>query len=153
MDNGPGRAFHRLKGFADNVISGLGQYLNGHILRDHIPLDQRPHKLILRIGSRREAHFDLLKTHLDQKVKKLQFFLQAHGFDQRLIAVPQIHAAPEGRFRDGILLHPIVGDYRGHKIRFSVFFFHIHGIFSFSSDPIFLSSRSDFSFLYAKTSP
>ena len=132
MNDGPGRSLDRFKGLADDVIPGLGQHLDGHILRDHISFDQRAYKLIFRVGGRRKSHFDLLKAHFHKEIEKLQLLLQTHGLDQRLIAVPQVHAAPDRRLCNGILLHPVVGDHRGHKIRFSVFFFHVHGIFSFS---------------------
>ena len=121
-----GRPLHRFKCLADNVVPRLGQHLDRHVLRDHIPLDELPDKPVLRIGSRREPHFDLLKANLRQHPEKFQLFFQAHGFDQRLVAVPQIHAAPDGRFFNGLLFHPVITYFRGHKIRFSVFRGNVH---------------------------
>ena len=132
MHHRMGRSLHRLKGLSDDMLPGLGQHLDGHILRDHLPLDQLPKKPVLRIGGRREADLDLLKSHLHEHLKKFQLLLQAHGLDQRLISVPQIHAAPDGRLLYGVLFRPVKGYLRRHKIRSSVFFtdFCIHGFLS-----------------------
>ena len=129
MDNGVGHPLQRIKGLADDMLPGLGQHLNGHIIRNHVPLDQRPQELILRVGSRRETHLDLLKTDIHQHLKKFQLLFQAHGLDQGLVAVPQIHAAPHRRLLYNVPAHPVVGDFRGHKIRSAVFFRYIHVIF------------------------
>ena len=40
MNNGFLHALKSLKGFPDDVLSGLGQYLDGHIVGDHIFLNQ-----------------------------------------------------------------------------------------------------------------
>ena len=40
MDNGVGSAFDRLKSPLDNMLSRLGEHLDGHIVRNHILLDQ-----------------------------------------------------------------------------------------------------------------
>ena len=87
MDHRVRRSLDRLKGPLDDVLSGLRQHLYRHIIRDHVLLDQRPHKLILCLRSRRKSHFDLLKSDIYQHLEKLQLFFQAHGLDQRLIAV------------------------------------------------------------------
>ena len=62
MDDRTGRTLHRFKGLLDDMLSRLRQYLYGHILRDHIVVDQRPHKLIFCLAGGRESHLDLLET-------------------------------------------------------------------------------------------
>ena len=39
-------ALQSLEGFPDNVLPGLGQHLNRHIIRNQIPLNQRPQEFI-----------------------------------------------------------------------------------------------------------
>ena len=54
MDHSVGSTFYGFKGFLDNVLSGLGQYLDGHILRNEILLDQGAQKFIFCLrGCRR----------------------------------------------------------------------------------------------------
>ena len=133
MHHRMGRSLHRLKGLFDDMFSGLGQYLNGHILRNHVPLDEFTQETVFRFRGRRKSHFDLLEAHLHQHPEKLQLLLQAHRLNQRLVPVPQINAAPDGRLLDDILFHPVVSDLWRHKIRSSILFtdFRIHGILSF----------------------
>ena len=54
----------RCKGLADDVLSRLCQYLNRHIIRNQILLNQSAEELVLGLGSCREAHLDLLETDL-----------------------------------------------------------------------------------------
>src|SRR5699024_7119521 len=51
-----------------------------------------------------------------QKFKESHLLIQTHGDHQRLIAVPQIHAAPDGRFFDIFFFHPVIAVFRRHKI-------------------------------------
>ena len=69
------RTFHRLKRLFDDMFSRLCQHLHGHVIRDHIPLDQRAHKVKFCLGSRRKSYFDLLKPDLYEHPEKLQLFL------------------------------------------------------------------------------
>ena len=62
MDYSVGSTFYGFKGFLDNVLSGLGQHLYGHILRNHIFLDQGAHKFVLGFGGCWETYFDLFET-------------------------------------------------------------------------------------------
>ncbi len=70
MNHGLLRSLKGLKGLADNVLSGLGQYLDGHIVRNQILLNQGSEKCILCLGSRRKSYLDLLKTYLTQKLEE-----------------------------------------------------------------------------------
>ena len=85
-----------LKGLADQMLPGLDQYLNGHVVGDMPPLDEGADELIFRLGGGGEAHLDLLDADVHQRVEQLQLLLHVHGIDQSLIAVPQVHGAPDG---------------------------------------------------------
>jgi len=56
--------FDCLEGLTDDMLSCLCQHLNGHIVRYHIAVDQRPHKIIFGLGRCRESDFDLFETDL-----------------------------------------------------------------------------------------
>ena len=82
-----GCTLDRLEGLADNMLSRLRQYLNGHILRDHVALDQCTDKIVLSIGRSGETNLDLLETDLYQHLEEFQLIFQTHGIDQCLVAV------------------------------------------------------------------
>ena len=114
MDHRTGRTLDGLEGAADDVIAALGQHLHRHVLRDHVLFDQGPQKLVLGLAGSREAHLDLLEADLHQHLEELQLFCKAHGHDQGLVAVAQVHTAPGGSLFNVILLDPavIAGGYR-----------------------------------------
>ncbi len=87
MDDGVRGALYRLKGLADNVLPGLGEHLHRHIIGDHIPLDQRAHKIVLRLGGGGKTDLDFLKTDIHKHPEEFKLFLKAHRFDQGLVAV------------------------------------------------------------------
>ncbi len=64
MNHGMGRTFHCLKGLLNNVLPGLGQHLHRHIVRNHIFLNERPHKLIFRLRGRRKSDLNLLEPNI-----------------------------------------------------------------------------------------
>ena len=108
MDHRPGGTLDGLEGAADDVIAALGQHLHGDVLRDHVLLDQGAQELVLGLAGSREAHLDLLEADLHQHLEKLQLFCKAHGHDQRLVAVPQVHAAPGRGLFNVIFFDPAV---------------------------------------------
>ena len=55
-----------LEGLTDDMLSRLRQYLNGHILRDHVALDQSTDKIVLGVRGSRETYLDLLESDLYQ---------------------------------------------------------------------------------------
>ena len=116
VDHRMGRSLYRLKGLAYDMLPRLSEHLNGHIIGNHVSLNQFPDKIVLRIRRRRKSNLDLLEAHLHKHFEKLQLLIQIHGLHQRLIAVPQIHTAPDGRFVDAVLLHPVISHHRRHKI-------------------------------------
>ena len=87
MDHRVGRTLDCLEGLADDMLSRLRQYLNGHILRDHVSFDQSTDKIVLSIGRSGETNLDLLETDLYQHLEEFQLIFQTHGIDQCLVAV------------------------------------------------------------------
>ena len=93
-------AADRVEGLADEVFARLHQHLNGHVLRDVSAFDQLTADFIFRLRGGRKADLDLLEAHIAQRFEKFQLFRQIHRIHQRLIAVTEIHAAPDGCFVD-----------------------------------------------------
>ena len=108
VDDRTGCALDSLEGAADDMVAALGQHLHGDIVGDHVLLDEGAEELVLRLAGGREADFDLLEANFDQHLEEFQLFLEAHGDDKGLIAVAQVHAAPDGSFLDVVLLDPAV---------------------------------------------
>ena len=57
-----GRSLYCFKCFLDDMFTCLSQYLYGHIVRNHILLDQSAHELIFCLGCCRKTDFDLFKS-------------------------------------------------------------------------------------------
>ena len=89
-----------LKGFFDEMLPGLDQHLNGHIVRDVSPLDQLPADLVLRLAGGGEADLNLLDAYIHQSVEVFQLLLKVHGVHKGLVAVPQVHRTPDGGLGD-----------------------------------------------------
>ena len=89
-----GCALAGVKGLADDMLPALGEHLNRYILRDHVVVDQRAQKFIFGFAGGREAHFDFLEADVEKNLVIFQLFLEAHGNDEALVAVPHIHTAP-----------------------------------------------------------
>ena len=90
-------AVQRLEGAADERLAGLGEHLHGHVVRDAALLDQHADEVVVGLRGGREADLDLLVAHRHQQVEHPELALGVHGLDQRLVAVAQVHAAPDGR--------------------------------------------------------
>ncbi|PQM49484.1 hypothetical protein C1Y40_00281 [Mycobacterium talmoniae] len=85
----------RLEGALDQLVAALGQHLNGDVGRDRIGLDDFADEVVVGLAGRREPDLDLLVTHLDQQVEHAPLAGRAHRVDQRLVAVAQVHRAPQ----------------------------------------------------------
>ncbi len=55
-------ALNRLKGLPDQVLPGLHQNLNGHVVRNQVFLDQRTEDLIFRLRGGGKAYLNLLES-------------------------------------------------------------------------------------------
>ena len=69
------RPLDRLEGLLDNMLSRLCQYLDRHIRRDHILLDQRPHKLVFGLRRGRKTNLDLLEADIHKHLEELKLLL------------------------------------------------------------------------------
>ncbi|MNC20231.1 hypothetical protein D3C75_681740 [compost metagenome] len=103
MDDGAFGPPEGLEGAGDEIFPGLHQHLYGHVVRDQVALDKLAHEVEIGLGGGRETHLDMLEAHMDHQRPHLQLLGHRHGLDQRLVAVPQIHGAPERR----ALKHPV----------------------------------------------
>ena len=129
MHNGVFASLQRLKRLTDDMLPRLCQHLYGDVIGNQIFLNQPAEKNVFRLGSGRETHLDFLKASLAEQLKKLDFCIQIHGNYQRLIAVSQIHTAPDRGVIDGILLYPVIAGNRRHKILFLILFVIHHDFF------------------------
>ena len=114
------RAVDRFKRFLNEVRAALHEHLNGHVVRDQVPLDQRAADLILRLRSGGKADLNLLEADLNQRFEKQQLLLEVHRIDQRLVAVAQVNAAPDRRFCDHLVGPGAVR--QGHRRKRNVLF-------------------------------
>src|SRR5699024_5396326 len=115
MDDRFGRSFYSLEGSADNMLSRLGQYLDRHVVRDQVLLDQCPQESVFRLGSGRKSHLDLLKPDLHKEFKELHLLFKTHRDHQGLVSVAEIRAAPDRSFVHICLLRPFHAFNRRHK--------------------------------------
>ena len=92
-----------LEGLFNEVLPGLDQHLDGHVVGDVAALDELPADLILGLAGGGEADLDLLDADVHQSVEVLQLLLEVHGVHQGLVAVPQVHGAPDGGLGDDLV--------------------------------------------------
>ena len=116
MHNSLRRSAYGFESFSDNVLSRLCQYLDRHIVRDHISLNKGTQESILRLGSCGESHFDLFESDLYQHPEEFDLLFKAHRLDQSLISVAQVNTAPDGSLIDVIFLRPVEALRRRKKI-------------------------------------
>ncbi len=86
-------ALERLVGALDQVFAGLGEHLDGDVVRD-AAFDQLAHEVEVGLRGGREADLDFLEAHLDEQVEHLVLALGAHRVDQRLVSVTEVDRAP-----------------------------------------------------------
>ena len=85
------------------MLAGLGQHLDGDVVRDVAALDELADKVKVRLRGGGEAHLDFLVAHLDQQQEHFQLAARAHGIDQGLVAVTQIHGTPARGLGDDLV--------------------------------------------------
>jgi hypothetical protein len=95
MDDDPSRAVNRFEGPPDQLLAGLGEHLDGHVLGNPILLDQLSNEGKIRFGGARESHLDLLEAELDELLEEAPLALGTHGLDQCLVAIAKVDAAPD----------------------------------------------------------
>ncbi len=137
VDDGLLRPAQGFEGAGDQVFAGLGQHLDGDVVRDVVAFDQLADEVEVGIGSRREGHFDLLQADLHQGLEEPHLLRRVHRFDQRLVAVAQVGTAPDRHLGDGLRRPGAVGQIDGRE--WAVFlrrvFQHAHGANPLESVP------------------
>ncbi len=115
MDDGLLGAFQRLEGAGDQILSRLGQYLDGDVVGNMAALDQLANEVEIGLRSGGEAHLDFLEADLHQCLEETHLLRGIHRFDQRLVAVAQIGAQPDRRLGDGLRRPGAIGDVDGRE--------------------------------------
>ena len=93
-------ARERLERAADDRLARLRQHLDRHVVGNQILVDQLAREVEVGLRRRRKADLDFLVAHLHEQLEHAQLALGIHRLDQRLVAVAQVDAAPDGRRRD-----------------------------------------------------
>ena len=82
-------------GALDQILARLHEHLEPHVIRDAVLLDEPAVEGELGVGGRGEADLDLLEAALHERLKQLELLADVHRHGQRLVAVAQVHAAPD----------------------------------------------------------
>ena len=94
---------------ADQRFARLGQHLHRHIIGNQFLLDELAHEIEIGLGRGGKSDLDFLEPGFQQQHEHAQLALRIHGFDQRLVAVAQIDAAPDRRTGDDLARPGAVG--------------------------------------------
>ncbi len=100
VNDGAPRADEAFYGALDQRLARLGEHHQRDVIRHESLFDERAHGVEIDLRGGGEPHLDLLESHVDQHLEQAFLGLAVHGFEQRLIAIPQVGAAPDGRGRD-----------------------------------------------------
>ena len=84
----------RLESALDQLLAALHEDLELDVFGDQVLLDDVADELVVRQRGGREAHLDLFDAYADHGLEEGQLPLRAHGVDESLVAVPEVHAAP-----------------------------------------------------------
>jgi hypothetical protein len=95
------RTDERFDGAFDEVFARLHEHLHGHVVGNAPVFDERAVEGELGIRGGGKADLDFLEAAAHQRLKQLELLRDVHGHRERLIAVAQIDAAPDGRARQG----------------------------------------------------
>jgi hypothetical protein len=88
------RPDQRLHGALDQLVPGLRQHRDAHVIRDSATFDQVPDEVEVGLAGRREADLDLLVAHPHEQVEHGLLAGGVHRVDERLVAVPQVGRQP-----------------------------------------------------------
>ena len=84
------------KGASNQIFAALHENLDGYVARDQIIFDQVAAEIKISLAGGRKTDLNFLKTHFDERIPHADFAVGAHGFDEALVAIAQIDAAPDG---------------------------------------------------------
>jgi len=96
VENNAACAAQGLKRPEDEVFAALAEDLNRDIRRDQFLLDKAATEIEFDLGSGGKTNFDFLETDADEHLEILELLLYAHRLREGLVAVSEIHAAPDG---------------------------------------------------------
>ena len=77
-------------------LSGRGQHLYRHVIRNEVAINQLAQKVELDLRCRWKSDLDLLEADVNQRLEHFQFARNIHWLNERLIPIAQINAAPHG---------------------------------------------------------
>src|SRR5205809_5150864 len=80
----------------NQLLAGLNEDLQPDIFGRALLLDETPVKGELGIRRRRKANLDLLEAAFYESLKEFELLADVHRDGQRLVAIPKVHAAPDG---------------------------------------------------------
>jgi len=115
VNNRTTRAAQRFERSLDQWLTRLRENLDRHILGNEIAFDQQAHEVEIGLRGRREPYLDLLETDAHQHLEHAQLALCIHRFDQRLVAITEIGAQPNGRARKNDVRPSSVGQGNGRE--------------------------------------
>src|SRR3954465_2890970 len=101
VDDGAWRAPEALEGTLDELFAALRQHLDPDVRGDQVLFNELADEVEIGLRGSRKPDLDFLETDPEQHVPEPPLALGIHGIDERLIAVAQVDAAPEGRPLDG----------------------------------------------------
>ncbi|MOA20528.1 hypothetical protein D3C78_1409780 [compost metagenome] len=100
-------------GAADQVFTRLRQHDDGDVIGDALFVDELAHEIEVGLRGRRETHFNFLEADLHQLFEEAELALDAHRFDQCLVAVAQVGAHPDRRLGDAAAGPGALGEVAG----------------------------------------
>ena len=113
MDDGALHADQRFEGPLDEVFPGLGEDLDGDVIGDAVLFHQLAGEVELHLGRGGKADLDLLESAAQQHLPETHLLGNVHRVDQCLVAVPEVHAAPDRRPGQALVRPAAVADFSG----------------------------------------
>jgi hypothetical protein len=117
VDDGLLGALERFEGAVNEVLAGLGEHFDGHVIGNVAAFDQAAHEAELSFGGRGKGDLDLFEADIAERLEHAHFLFSIHRLKKRLIAVAEIGAHPDRRLRDAAA-RPVAVDkvYRGKSM-------------------------------------
>ncbi len=95
MDDCPAGAAQALVRPHDQVAPALCQDLDRHVGGNQVLVDELADEVVVRLARGREADLYLLEAHRDEGFEHLQLAGRVHRVDEGLVAIAQVHGAPD----------------------------------------------------------
>jgi hypothetical protein len=88
VNDGAVHPSYRLESALDERLSGLHQYLDSHVARDQMALDELAAEIKISLRRRGKSNLDFPESDINQLTKQASFASRIHRLNQRLVAVP-----------------------------------------------------------------